>query len=237
MRLRESCRVNGSEPGHEGRLLGGRPHPLRRLHDRPPEGVEARLLGSPQPAPGIHLARLEVEVAAARVGARVDLPCPAAGLDPRKARPEVGLVGRLVLAEAGVAVDPERRAPGIGAEREAACLEALRQRAAERLQGLLQQALVVRLARREPGPVVVAREVGQELDPVGRESRERGDGAHRVPPGVGSGRPERHRASDERTRPSRPLLDGSGNRGDPASRDEPRGVGGRIVEPVAEEGF
>jgi len=61
--------------------------------------------------------------------------------------------------------------------------ESVGQRQAERLERLLEQALVVALAWLEPGPVVVLGEISQELDPFGREAgeRRRAD-SHRIPP-------------------------------------------------------
>ena len=154
----------------EAGLLERRPHAVRVVDDLLAERVERRLLGHPHPAAGVHLAGLEVEVAAVRVGAPSWGEPPA---DPREARPDVGLVRRLVLAEAGVAVDPEDRALRVGLERDAARLEALGERGDERLQRLLEEPLVIGLARLEPGPVVVRGEVGEELDRFGGEAAER----------------------------------------------------------------
>ena len=168
---RPECRL---EPG----LLERRPDSIGVLHDGPPERIEAGLLGHPHAAADVHLAGLEVEVAAVPVGGAIGLDQAAVGraLEPREARPEVRLVRRLVLREARVAVDPEDRALGIGEERDVAGRQALRQRGDQRLDRFLEQPLVVGLARVEPVALVVRREVGQEVDGLGPEPAERGRG-------------------------------------------------------------
>ena len=127
------------------------------------EGRQDRRFRVPHAAAHEDAARLEVEVAAhAHAGAarrRRALPGELGALR--------GLVGRLVLREADVAVDAERRACGVGTKRQSTGGEAVRQGDAERLEGLLDESLVVGLARLEPGPIVVLREVGQELQGVG----------------------------------------------------------------------
>src|SRR4029078_12993464 len=94
-------------------------------------------------------------------------------LRPREARAEMALVRRLVLAEASVAVDPERRALRVRGHRPAAGLQSFCERRDHGLEGLLEEPLVLGLARLEPGPVVVHGEVRQELDRVGTEAAER----------------------------------------------------------------
>src|SRR6185369_15647625 len=85
-------------------------------------------------------------------------------LGPREGRAEMALVRRLVLAEARIAIDAERRALRVGQHRHAACLEALGEGRDHGLERLLEQALVFGLAWLEPGAVVVHGQVGEELD-------------------------------------------------------------------------
>ena len=99
----------------------------------------------PHPAASEHLARLEMEVAAhSPTLARRSLA------DPREARRNLRLVGGFVGRETDVAVDPERRVGRVGPERQSPRLEPLRQFPAQRLERLLEQSLVVCLARLEP---------------------------------------------------------------------------------------
>jgi hypothetical protein len=96
-----------------------------------------------------------------------------------------GLVRRLVLREADVAIDPERRTGRVGGQRQPGRCEPFGQRHAQGLERSLEQALVLRFARLEPGAIVVGRQVGQELHGVGLEPGERlGCGGHG---GVSSG--------------------------------------------------
>src|SRR4051812_6153028 len=82
------------------------------------------------------------------------------------------VVGRLVLREADVAIDPEWRPSWIRLERDPPCLEPLAQRDAQRLEWPLQEPFVVGLPWVEPRAVVVVGEVHQELDGLGREPGE-----------------------------------------------------------------
>jgi hypothetical protein len=71
------------------------------------------------------------------------------------------VVGRLVLGEPNIAVDSERRPGRVTLERDA-----------QRLEWLLEEALVVGLAWLEPGPLIVVGDVDQELDGLGSEAGE-----------------------------------------------------------------
>src|SRR6185436_19389870 len=147
-----------TEPGHERGVLEGNANTIRVVADNIPERVEPRLLHLPHAAADVHLARLEVEVAAIAVGALVVSAARLRArrlLDPRERCAQVALVRRLVLAEPRVAIDPERRTLGIGEHRHAARLQSLRKRGDHGLERLLQQALVLGLAWLEPATVVV----------------------------------------------------------------------------------
>ncbi len=160
-----------AEGPHEPGFLKSGFHAVRFVEDLLAERVEGGLLRHPHAAAGVHLAGLEMEVPAVRVGALVGR----AAFDPREARSDVRLVRALVLAEAGVAVDPEDRALRVGLERDASGSEAIGERGDERFQRLLEEPLVVGLAWLEPGPVVVRREVGEELDRFGEKPLNGGD--------------------------------------------------------------
>src|SRR5215210_4226391 len=178
--------VRATEAGHEPRVFESLAHSRGLVHDRPPERIEAPFLRHPHPAAGVHLARLEVEVAAVAVSTVVDALPSFVAFDPRKRRRDVRLVRRLVLAEPGVAVDPERRALRVGLKRDAARLETLVERDAERLHRLLQESFVIGLAWLEPGAIVVCGEVRHELDRVAREPGECGcRDRHSEPSGTG----------------------------------------------------
>ena len=88
------------------------------------------------------------------------------------------LYGDLSLAESGVAVDPEDRALGISLQRQSPLVEGLGQGGDERLHRPLQEGLVFRLARLEPGPVVVLRSSARKSVASGRKPVKRG---HRRP--------------------------------------------------------
>ncbi len=171
-------RRDRAERGHEPGLLDRGADPVRLLDERSPEGVDPGLLGEVHAPADVHLAGLEVEVAAVRVGHALGADERPIGtrLEPGERGAQVGLVGRLVLGESRVAVDPEDRVLRIGAQRDAARLEPLGQGRDELLQRHLQQPLVVGLARLEPRPLVVLGELGEEVDGVGREPGERGLG-------------------------------------------------------------
>src|SRR4029077_9021634 len=136
------------------------------------------LVGMPDPAADVDLARLEVEVAAARMdlggvrsGARV-IAGRRGFTGPREASAKVRLVRRLVLRESDVAVDPERALPGVRAEGDPALLELLAERRDQRLERLLEQPLVLRLSRLKPGPLIVGCQVDEELDRLRAEAGE-----------------------------------------------------------------
>ena len=127
------------------------------------------------------------------------------------------LYGDLSRREARVAVDPERRSLRIGDQRDAARLEPLGERDHQQLHRLLDQALVVGLARLEPRPVVVGGEIRHELDAVGGEPGEGRRDRHLAPPaapGVYAGTrdrpvpgPSRVRSCRDEPRPRR-AMDG-----------------------------
>ncbi len=183
-----------AEPRHEAGLLEGCPHPLRIVPNRPAEGLEDLAGRHPYATPDVHVAGREVEVPAGAadlgtLGRHRRGPLT----EPWEAGTEVGLVGRFVPAEAGVPVDAEGRSPRVGEHRDPALGEAPGQRRCERLDGLLQQPIVVALARREPGPIVVLGKLDEELDGIRREAGERWLGGHRtlrdVPAAVRPGQP------------------------------------------------
>jgi hypothetical protein len=136
--LREGAGAGGSAPAsgvsddrlaYRGRRVGG---------------------GPPDAAAGEDVVRADVQVVAGRVG----VPAPVMP----EVDPEVGLVRRLVLREARVAVDAEQGAaarPGVGAEVGADLLEPRRERVDEGERRLEQLLLVAVLVGREPFPVVV----------------------------------------------------------------------------------
>ena len=97
---------------------------------------------------------------------------PPCVLDPREAGADVRLVRRLVLGEARVAVDPEGRPRRIRLERDAPRREPGGERLDQGDQRLLEEPLELRLARLEPGAVVVGGQVGQELDGLRPEAGE-----------------------------------------------------------------
>ena len=136
------------------------------LDDGGPEGGQDRRLRMPHAAPDEDVAGCQVEVAARPVSfGGTDGPVRGRRmLDPREACADVRLVWRLVLGEAGVAIDPERRPRRIRLERDAPRREPGGERLDEGDQRLLEEPLELRLARLEPGAVVVGRQVGQELD-------------------------------------------------------------------------
>src|SRR5262249_13210113 len=137
---------------------GGRddPHEAPRvLRDRPPDRQELASVRHVDPARHQQLARrVQVEVVAL-------VPALLAGrADPRA---EVRLVGRLVLREAHVAVDPvdalaRRHVAHLGLEARDAQDHLLHQ-----LLELRAQALVLGAVRLEPGLAVVGLEAGKEL--------------------------------------------------------------------------
>ena len=144
--------------------------PLGVLGDGLPERRQLGRRRMPHPAPDVDLAGSQVEVAARVAALAVGLD---AALGPRERGRDVRLVRRLVLREADVAVDPERRAGRIG--RRAGCRasrNALVEGDAQRLERPLEQPLVLGLARREPRPVVVLGQVDQEIDRLGSEAGE-----------------------------------------------------------------
>ena len=159
----EAVAADRPERGDE---RGALEHPLHQrevvCHHVPPRRQLSRLR-MPHSAAGEHLARLHVEVGAD----------PAAVAGPRKARRYMRLVGRLVCGEADVSVDPERRMSGIRPKWKAACLEPPGKGKAQTFQRLLEQTLVFGLPRLEPRPLVVQRQLDQELDGVAREAGER----------------------------------------------------------------
>src|SRR6185503_673194 len=125
----------------------------------------------------IDLAGLEMEIAAAAVdvlGVRPAGRSVAPITDPAEAGRDVRLVRRLVLGEAGVAIDPERRSRRVCPERQVPSVELLVESEAEGGKRLFQQSLVLGLAGLEPAPVVVLGEIDQELDRLGLEAGERG---------------------------------------------------------------
>src|SRR6185503_51218 len=93
------------------------------------------------------LARLEVEVATAAPTAERRQRPVGGPVGIGEARTDVRLVRRLVLREPDVAVDAERRPARVRRQRDPASRELLVEGQAEGFQGLLQQALVVALAR------------------------------------------------------------------------------------------
>src|SRR3954454_23779059 len=105
-----------------------------------------------------------MEVAAGAVDVRREDRSVRAAFHVRKAGPYVRLVRRLVFREPDVAIDPERGARRVGCERDAGGSEALIERDAQGLEGFLEQPLVVRFPRLEPGAVVVLGEIGKEFD-------------------------------------------------------------------------
>src|SRR6266516_771758 len=110
----------------------------------------------PDAAADEDLARLEVEVPATRMsGRRGTSDIPGSVFCPGQGRADVRLVRRLVLREADVAIDPEWRFGRIGSKRNATSPEALLERHHQGLEWLLQQPLVLRLARLEPRSLVV----------------------------------------------------------------------------------
>jgi hypothetical protein len=72
----------------------------------------------------------------------------------------MGLVGRLVLREPRITVDPEDRLLRVRLERQPAFVEGVGERRDEGFHRLLEERLVFRLARLEPRAVVVLRELG-----------------------------------------------------------------------------
>src|SRR5438105_3112187 len=141
------------------------------IDDGLPPGCEHCRLRLPRSAADVHLARAEVEVATNAalpvIGRRV------AG-DPSEAGAQVRLVRRLVLGKPDVPIDPKRRLRGIGPKRNLSGPKPLVQRDAQRFQWLLEQTLVVGLARLEPGAVVVVSQVRKELDAGAAEAPEFG---------------------------------------------------------------
>src|SRR5438876_6017375 len=99
-------------------------------------------------------------------------PLRVASFDPWKGRYHIGLVRRLVLGKAHVAVDPEERPRRVGGKWQAALRELLGESDAQGLEWLLEQAFVVGLPRLEPGAVVVRGEIRQELDGLGPKAGE-----------------------------------------------------------------
>src|SRR5262249_55203106 len=120
----------------------------------------------PDAAAGEDLVRADVQVVPRRVGVLGPLVT--------EVDPEVGLVRRLVLREACVSVDAEERAaarPRVGAKVRADPFEPRRKRVDER-EGRLEQVLFVALlVGREPFPVVVRSQVGEEGKQLGAERR------------------------------------------------------------------
>jgi hypothetical protein len=118
----------------------------------------------PDAASGEDLARPDVQVVAGRV--------PVLGRLVPEVEPDVGLVRRLVLREASVAVDPEERAAArlrIGAEVRADLLEARREVGDEGERGLEYVLLVAELVRRKPPAIVVRPQVGEEREELRSE--------------------------------------------------------------------
>ena len=155
----------------EPRVLDRGEHPIRLLDHGTPERVQAGLLRRPHPTTGEHVPRCEVEVRTVAVDHVVGARC---ALDPGNAGADVGLVRRLVLREARVAVDPEDRPLRIGPQRDAASREPVVEGGDQRLHRLLEQPLEVGLPRLKPGAVVVGREIEEELDRLGLEAAECG---------------------------------------------------------------
>src|SRR5207248_3711860 len=158
----------------EGRLVRDRMDSRGVLEHEAAPGSERPGIGVPHPATHEDLAGREVKVAAAASAAARN-GRPGKPLDIGEARADVCLVGRLVLREADVAVDPERRFGGIRRQRDVLRAEPLVQRRAVLLERWFEETLELRLARLEPGAIVVLGEVREELDGAMAETRKRTD--------------------------------------------------------------
>ena len=187
-------RRDAGEPVAVERAVGGHEPRVRDrrvdgggigVHQAPPR-CQGDRLWAVQPAARVDLPGLQVEI-----GAR----SPARGHEPGAGG---RLVRGLVLAEAHVAVDPEGRPGRVGRERQAARREPVGERCAKRLEGNLQQPLVLGLAGREPGAVVVRCEVREEGDRLRAEALERRRRGHGVSSVILLGAWRRHRIASGR---------------------------------------
>ena len=144
------------------------------LDDGRPEGGQDRRLRMPHAAADVDVAGRQVEIAAGPMAfGCADGAVPAVVLlDPREARRRRSSCTAIVLGEARVAVDPERRPRRICLERDALRRKSGGERLDQGDQRLLEEPFELRLAGLEPGAVVVCRQVGQELDGLRSETGE-----------------------------------------------------------------